>query len=145
MSSVNQVILIGNLGKDPEVLKSTEEGSFVRLSLATSKKMKIKTGEIQEDIQWHTVYLNGFIGSLAAAHLKKGAKIFISGELRTRDWQDKNGVNHRITAVYAKEIKFLSNKPKTSDAISDHVEEDGAYMNAMREIRQALSPASETK
>jgi single-strand DNA-binding protein len=145
MSSLNQVMLLGNLGKDPEVLKSTDIGSFVRLSLATSKKFKSKTGEVQEDIQWHTVYLNNNLGKLAATHLKKGAKIFVSGELRTRNWQDKNDVMHRVTAVYAKEIKFLSNKSQKGDPMSDQVEEDGAYITAMQEIRKALNPASETK
>ena len=145
MSSVNQVILIGNLGKDPEVLKSTDQGSFVRLSLATSKKLKTKSGEVKEDIQWHTVYLNNGLGRLAATHLKKGAKIFVSGELRTRDWQDKKGELHRVTAIYAREIKFLSSLSQKSVPMSDQVEEDGAYLDAMQEIRRALNPTSETK
>ena len=145
MSSVNQVILIGNLGKDPEVLKSTDQGDFVRLSLATSKKIKSKSGEVQEDIQWHTVYLNNGLGRLAATHLKKGAKVFVSGELRTRDWQDKKNEMHRVTAIYAREIKFLSNKLQKNDEMSDQVEGDGAYINAMQEIRKALSPNPETK
>src|SRR5579864_2407266 len=101
MSSLNQVMLLGNLGKDPEVLKSSDNGSFVRLSLATSKKFKSKTGEVQEDIQWHTVYLSNGLGKLAAAHLKKGAKLFVLGELRTNDWKDKKEQIHRVTAIYA--------------------------------------------
>jgi single-strand DNA-binding protein len=145
MSSVNQVNLLGNLGKDPEVLKSTDQGNFVRLSLATSKRFKSKTGEVQEDIQWHTVYLSNGLGKSAATHLKKGAKIFVSGELRTRDWQDKNGETHRITAVYAREIKFLSSPLQKNDPMSDLVEEDGAYLNAMQEIRKVLNSTSETK
>jgi single-strand DNA-binding protein len=115
------------------------------LSLATSKKFKSKIGEVQEDIQWHTVYLNNSLGKLAATHLKKGAKIFVSGELRTRNWQDKNDVMQRVTAVYAKEIKFLSSKSQKGDPMSDQVEEDGAYITAMQEIRKALNPTSETK
>jgi single-strand DNA-binding protein len=142
MSSVNLVMLIGNLGKDPEVLKSTESGSFVRLSLATSHKYKTKAGEVQEDIQWHTVYLNNNLGNLAATYLKKGAKIFVSGELRTRDWQDKQGQVHRVTAIYAREIKFLSTKSPSS-APGYPVEEDSAYIKAMQDIRQALGTSSE--
>jgi single-strand DNA-binding protein len=145
MSSVNQVILIGNLGKDPEVLQSTDQGSFVRLSLATSKKVKNKSGEIQEDIQWHTVYLNNGLGRLAATHLNKGAKIFVSGELRTRNWQDKKNETHRLTAIYAREIKFLSSKSQKNDVMSNQVEGDSAYINAMQEIRKVLNPTSETK
>jgi single-strand DNA-binding protein len=145
MATVNQVTLIGNLGKDPEVLKSTELASFVRLSLATSKKFKSKTGEVQDDIQWHTVYLNNGLGRLAATYLKKGAKIFVSGELRTRDWQDKKGELHRITAVYAREMKFLSSPSQKKDPMSDQVEEDSAYLNAMQEIRKVLNSTSEAK
>ncbi len=140
MSSLNQTMLIGNLGKNPEVLKSTEQGSFVRLSLATSKKFKTKTGEVQEDIQWHTVYLNNGLGKLAATYLKKGAKVFVSGELRTRDWQGKNGETHRITAVYAKELKFLSTQPrKDGSVLSDSIEENHSHINAMQEIGNILN------
>ncbi len=145
MSSVNQVVLIGNLGKDPVVLKNTEQGSFVRLSLATSKRFKTKAGEIQDDIQWHTVYLSNGIGRLAANHLKKGNKIFVFGELRTRDWQDKNGETHRVTAVYGRELKFLNNKPQLSNGMSEPVEDNHAYINAMQEIRKVLDTTSETK
>ncbi len=145
MSSVNQVILLGNLGKNPEVLKSTEQGDFVRLSLATSKKLKSKTGEVHEDVQWHTVYLNNGLGKLAATYLKKGAKVFVSGELRTRDWQDKKGQMRRVTAVYAREIKFLSSPPQKSDPMSDPVEVDGVYLNAMQEIGNELNVTTETK
>ena len=143
MSSVNLVMLIGNLGKDPDVLKSTETGSFVKLSLATSRKFKTTAGTVQDDIQWHTVYLNNNLGKLAATYLKKGAKIFVSGELRTRDWQDKQGQVHRITAIYAREVKFLSTKSSNHSMPADLVEEDSTYVNAMQDIRQALGTTSE--
>jgi single-strand DNA-binding protein len=139
MSSLNQTMLIGNLGKNPEVLKTTESGCFVRLSLATSKRFKTKSGEVQEDIQWHTVYLNNGLGKLAATYLKKGAKVFVSGELRTRDWQSKSGVTHRITAVYAKELKFLSTQSKQEDPMSSNaIEENHTHINAMQEIGNIL-------
>lgn len=105
MSSLNQVMLIGNLGKDPEILQMSEFGSFVRLTLATNRKFKTKMGEIKEDTQWHTVYLNNIIGKVSASILKKGAKIYVSGELRTRDWKSKSGQVHRLSAIYAREIK----------------------------------------
>ena len=77
MSSLNQVNLIGMLGRDPEVLKSTEKGDFVRLSLATTKRYRIMEGKIQEDTQWHVVYVSNGLGRIAATHLKKGARIFV--------------------------------------------------------------------
>jgi single-strand DNA-binding protein len=149
MSFFNQVILVGNLGKDPEVLQVSELGSFVRLSLATNKKFKTKEGEIREDTQWHTVYLNNSLGRVAAATLKKGAKLLVSGELRTRDWKDKEGQVHRLTAVYAKEMKFLSAKPQDEthqdeahDALDqpqeDNADEHQDYKKAKQEIDHAL-------
>jgi len=137
MSSLNQVMLIGNLGKDPDVLQVSELGSFVRLSIATHKKFKTRNGEEREDTQWHTVYLNNRIGRIAATSLKKGAKIFISGELRAHDWQDKEGQVHRMSAIYAREMKFLSYKSLENEVL-EFFEEDNAYEKAKQEIDQTL-------
>jgi len=143
MSSLNQIMLIGNLGKDPEILQTTELGSFVRIVLATNRKFKTKTGEVREDTQWHTVYLNYALGKVAATILKKGAKIFVSGELRTRDWQSKSGQVHRLSAVYAREMKFLCIKPREAEDVLESSEEESAYEKAKREIDQALSRRSD--
>ena len=145
MSSLNQVMLIGNLGKDPEVLQVSELGSFVKLSLATHKKFKTRNGEEREDTQWHTVYLNNRIGRIAAVSLKKGAKIFISGELRTHDWQDKAGNVYRTSAIYAREMKFLSHKSHENEVL-DFSDEDNVYEKAKQEIDKTLGrlPADAT-
>ena len=108
MSSLNQVTLVGNLGKNPEVLKETEKGKFVRLQLATSKKYRDAKNEIVEDTQWHTVYLNNGVGSFAATYLKKGNKVLVIGELRNKKWEDEEGTIHYSTSVYCKECKSLS-------------------------------------
>jgi single stranded DNA-binding protein len=142
MSSLNQIMLIGNLGKDPEVLQTTELGSFVRIVLATDRKFKTKTGEVREDTQWHTVYLNYALGKVAAPILKKGAKIYVSGELRTRDWQSRSGQVHRFTAVYAREIKFLCIKLREAD-VFESADEESLYEKAKREIDYILSRAAE--
>lgn len=141
MSSLNQVNLIGNLGRDPEVLKSSEKGDFVRLSLATTKRYRIKDGKVQEDTQWHTIYVSNGLGRIVATHLKKGARIFISGELRTHEWEDKSGKTHTSTAIYAKDIKFLNSKSsekKGADLPIEPIEESNAYDKAMEQIREAL-------
>lgn len=127
MSHLNQVMLIGNLGKDPEILKTTEQGEFVRLSLATTKRFKDKNGEKQTDTQWHVVYLNNRLGKIGSCYLKKGDRVFISGELRTREWFDDQGERHFNTSIYAKELQFLSVKLPDENS------------NAMKEIRNALS------
>jgi single-strand DNA-binding protein len=140
MSSLNQVNLIGNLGRDPEVLKSSEQGDFVKLSLATTKRYRIKNGKIHEDTQWHAVYLSNGLGRIAATHLKKGARIFISGELRTHRWQNKSGKIHTSTAIYAKDLKFLNAKSseKQESELPEPNEENSAYSKAMMQIREAL-------
>jgi len=120
MSSLNSVQLIGNLGKFPEVLKSTDKVKFVRLSLATTKKYRDAKQEIVEDTQWHTVYLNGSAATFASSYLKKGDKVLIVGELRTTQWKDKTGEIHYSTAVYAKECKSLTVNLKAKETeISD--------------------------
>lgn len=137
MSYFNQVILIGNLGKDPDVLKSTEQGDFVRISLATSRRFRDKNGELQTDTQWHVIYLSNRIGKIASSYLKKGDKIFLIGELRTREWFDDKGVRHFHTSVYAKELKFVNVKPQ-DDLQHELVQKQDAYSTAMQEIRTAL-------
>jgi len=135
-------MLIGNLGKDPEVLLTSESGSFVRLALATNRKFKTKAGDVKEDTQWHTVYLNNTIGRVAASILKKGAKIYVSGELRTRDWQSTSGQVHRLTAVYGREVKFLCIKPRDAETVLESID-DSAYEKAKHEIDQVLGRTSD--
>jgi single-strand DNA-binding protein len=139
MSHLNQSMLIGNLGKDPEVLKTTDQGNFVRLSIATTKKYKDKNGDKQVDTQWHVVYLSNRLGKVAASYLKKGDKVFISGELRTREWFDDEGLRHFSTSVYAREMKFLSAKSQNEKVSNpESIEDEKPYETAMQQIRETL-------
>lgn len=107
MSSSNQVQLIGNLGEDPELLKESDSGYFVRLSVATNKSYTDAKGETITKPQWHTVYLNNGLGKYAKTHYKKGHKVYVRGELENRCWKDKEGKKCYKTAVYAKECYAL--------------------------------------
>lgn len=113
MSFVNQVILIGNVGKEPEIRKVTDKGKFVHVSLATTEKYHNAQGKVCEDTQWHTVYFNNKLGNAIVEYVQKGDKIFVSGRLVSRDWQDDQGVKHTETAVYAKTLRFFSKKSGT--------------------------------
>lgn len=128
MSYLNLVMLIGNLGEDPEMLKSGNSGCFVRLSLATNKKYINAWKESVKDTQWHTVYLNNGVGQYAASYLKKGDKVLVSGELRTNEWKDKEGQTRYSTAVYARECRSLASKPQEREEVPkaeiDHVIHD---------------------
>lgn len=113
MSSVNKVILIGNLGADPEIRSFQNGGQVANLRIATSETWKDKTsGERRERTEWHTVAIfnEGLVG-LAERYLRKGSKVYIEGQLETRKWQDQSGNDRYSTEVvlrpYRGEMKFL--------------------------------------
>jgi single-strand DNA-binding protein len=108
MSSVNKVILIGNLGQDPEVRHFPNGDAVANLSIATSEKWKDKqTGEAKEHTEWHRVVLFKRQAEVAGEYLKKGAKVYIEGSLRTRKWTDKEGVDKYTTEIAATVLKML--------------------------------------
>jgi single-strand DNA-binding protein len=129
MSYLNSVTLIGNLGKNPEVLKETDNGKFVRLQLATTKKYLNAEKKEVEDTQWHTVYLSNGVGKFAATYLHKGDKVLIVGELRNNKWEDEKGVTHYSTSVFGRECKSLSPKSK-SKAETEAAVEDASTVSA---------------
>lgn len=108
---VNKVILIGNLGKDPDVRFSPSGGAICNLSLATSETWKDKsTGEQKEKTEWHRVVLFNKLGETAGEYLKKGSKVYIEGSLQTRQWENKEKVKQFTTEVVAKEMQMLDSK-----------------------------------
>jgi single-strand DNA-binding protein len=111
MKSVNKVILIGNLGKDPE-LKYTPSGTPVaKLALATNERFKDKEGQWQDRTEWHNVVLWQRLAEIAGEYLKKGSKVYIEGRLQTRSWDDKNTNQKRyMTEVVGQDIVLLSGR-----------------------------------
>lgn len=108
---VNKVILIGNLGKDPEVRYMPTGGGVANLSLATSESWKDKqTGEMQEKTEWHRVVFFGKLGEIAGEYLKKGSKIYVEGRIQTRKWQDKEGHDRYSTEIIGNEMQMLDGK-----------------------------------
>ena len=97
---VNKVILVGHLGQDPEVRYMPNGGAVVNLTLATSETWRDKqTGEMRENTEWHRVVMFGKLAEVAGEYLRKGAQVFIEGQLRTRNWQDDAGVTRYVTEV----------------------------------------------
>jgi single-strand DNA-binding protein len=131
MSYLNQVQLIGVLGKNPEILKEDKSGCFVRLSLATNKKYTNADGETVQDTQWHTVYLNNGTGKYAASYLKKGGKVLVLGELRKHQWKDKKDQVRTSIAVYAKECRTLTAKLQEKEEDVAVAEEDNSADDEM--------------
>ena len=113
--SVNKVILIGNLGKDPEVRSMQNGGKVANLSLATSESWKDKsTGEKKEKTEWHRVVIFGQLAEIAERFLKKGSKVYVCGSLQTRKWTDKDGAEKYSTEVvlqgFNSELTMLDGK-----------------------------------
>lgn len=109
---INKVILVGNLGRDPETRYTPEGAAVTNLALATSESWKDKqSGEMQERTEWHRVVMYGRLAEIAAEYLKKGAKVYIEGKLRTSKWQDKaTGVDKYSTDIVAAEMQMLDGK-----------------------------------
>lgn len=112
MASVNKVILVGNLGRDPEVRYSPEGGAICNISVATTESWKDKaTGEKKENVEWHRVVLFNRLGEIAGEFLKKGRSVYIEGRLKTRKWQDKDtGADRYATEVVADQMQMLGGK-----------------------------------
>ncbi len=107
MSSVNMVILIGNIGRDPE-LRHTQGGMAVcNLSVATNEKWKDKDGTTQERTEWSRVVVWGNTAEACAKYLKKGRSVYVKGRLQTREWEDKEGVKRYSTDIFAQDVQFL--------------------------------------
>lgn len=108
---VNKVILIGNLGKDPEVRYMPSGGAVANVTLATSETWKDKqSGENQERTEWHNVVFFNRLAEIAGEYLKKGSKVYVEGSLRTRKWQDKNGQDRYTTEIVAAEMQMLDGR-----------------------------------
>ena len=108
MASVNKVILLGNLGRDPEVRYTAGGNAVANLSLATTEKWKDKDGNKQEKTEWHRVTLWGRQAELAGEYLSKGSSVYIEGRLETRKYTDKDGVEKYTTEVVADRMQFVS-------------------------------------
>jgi single-strand DNA-binding protein len=121
MSGVNKVILLGRLGKDPEVRNFQNGGKVVNFSLATSERYKDRDGNQQEKTEWHNVAIfNEKLGEIAERFLRKGSQVFLEGQLQTRKWQDQSGNERYSTEVvlarFRGELTLIGGKGEAGDA-----------------------------
>lgn len=124
---VNKVIIVGNLGNDPETRYFPSGGAVTNITVATSESWKDKqTGEPKELTEWHRVVFNGRLAEIAGEYLKKGSKVYIEGSLRTRKWQDKNtGQDRYTTEIRAREMQMLDSRGGQGDP-----QQQGGYSQA---------------
>ncbi len=108
---INKVILIGNLGQDPETRSTPGGATVTNIRIATSESWRDKqSGEMKEQTEWHTVVLWNKLGEIAGEYLKKGSQVYIEGRLRTRKWQDKQGQDRYTTEIVASEMQMLGGR-----------------------------------
>ena len=116
MASVNKVIIVGNLGKDPEVRYMPSGSAICNITIATSRQWKDKTsGERQEETEWHRVALFDRLAEIAGEYLKKGRPVYIEGRLKTRKYTDKDGVEKYTTEIIAAEMQLLGGRDGGGD------------------------------
>jgi single-strand DNA-binding protein len=111
MASVNKVIVVGNLGRDPETRYMPDGAAITNVSVATSFQWTDKaSGEKKEETEWHRVVFRGRLAEVAGEYLKKGSQVYVEGRLRTRKWQDKDGQDRYSTEIIATEMKMLGSR-----------------------------------
>lgn len=134
MASVNKVILIGNLGKDPETRYAPSGDAICNITLATTDTWRDKaTGEKREATEWHRVVFFGKLAEIAGQYLRKGSAAYIEGSLRTRKWQDKDGQDRYTTEIRADEMKMLGSRQGMGGSDAPSRSEGGGRDSAPRD------------
>ena len=105
---INKVILIGNLGADPEIRYTQSGTPFASFRIATTERWKGQDGQMQEQTEWHSIVAWRRLAEICGEYLAKGSRVFIEGKLQTRKWQDQNGNDRYTTEIVAREMKMLS-------------------------------------
>lgn len=144
---VNKVILVGNLGADPETRYTASGAAITTISVATSESWRDKqTGENQERTEWHRVKFFGRLAEIAGEYLRKGRQVYIEGSLRTDKWQDQSGQDRYTTEIIANEMQMLGGRGDEAPARSAQGSEQGGFReNAPGPSRQgAAQPSSQS-
>lgn len=142
---INKVILIGNLGADPEVRYTPANTAVCNISVATTDQWRDKqTGEPQEKTEWHKVVMFNRLGEIAGEYLKKGSKVYIEGRLQTRKWQGQDGQDRYTTEIVANEMQMLDGRSGSGAAPMDDAGYGNRPQNApQQQSRQSPPPADD--
>jgi len=123
MRGVNKAILIGNLGKDPEMRYLPSGQAVVKFSLATNAKRKDKNGQVQDITDWHNIVTFGKTAEVCNQYLKKGSPIYVEGRIQTRSYDDRDGNKRWITEIIAQTIQMLGRKGEPEEEVPEEIEE----------------------
>ena len=111
MASVNKAIVVGNLGRDPEVRSFPDGGAVCNISIATTRRWRDKqSGDTQEETEWHRVAFHGRLAEIAGDYLRKGSPVYVEGRLKTRKWTDKEGRDNYTTEIVAEQMQLLGGR-----------------------------------
>lgn len=139
MASVNKVIIVGNLGRDPETRYMPSGDAMTNIAVATTDKWKDKaSGEQKEATEWHRIAFFGKLAEIAGQYLKKGSQVYIEGKLRTRKWTDKDGVEKYTTEIIADTMQMLGSRQGMGGGASM----DEGYGSSAAAPRQSSAPSS---
>ena len=128
MASVNKVIIVGNLGKDPEMRSFPNGDQIANVTIATTDRWKDKTsGEMKEATEWHRVNFNGRLAEIVGQYLKKGSQVYVEGSLRTRKWTDKDGVEKYTTEIRADQMQMLGSRQGMGGGGGSSDSDEGGY------------------
>jgi single-strand DNA-binding protein len=139
MASVNKVIIVGNLGRDPEMRSFPSGDRVANVTIATTDKWKDKqSGEMKEATEWHRVVFNGRLAEIAGEYLRKGSQVYVEGSLRTRKWTDKDGIEKYTTEIRADQMQMLGSRQGMGTPSSD--DGGGADYDSPRRAAPAARP-----
>ena len=116
MSGVNKAVLLGNLGKDPELRKLDDGRAVANFSIATSETYKNKAGEKVTNTEWHNVVLWSPLAEIAESYLKKGSQVYIEGKISNRSYEDKDGVKKYVSEVVGRDLRLLGRAPESNES-----------------------------
>ncbi len=139
MASVNKVIIVGNLGRDPEMRSFPSGDQIANVTIATTDKWKDKqSGEMKEATEWHRVVFNGRLAEIVGQYLRKGSQVYVEGSLRTRKWTDKDGAEKYTTEIRADQMQMLGSRQGMGGPSDD----GGGYEAPPRQAPAARAPAA---
>jgi single-strand DNA-binding protein len=144
MASVNKVIIVGNLGRDPETRSFPNGDQVANVTIATTDRYKDKTsGEMKEITEWHRVSFFGRLAEIAGQYLRKGSQVYVEGSLRTRKWTDKDGIEKYSTEIRADSMQMLGSRQGMGGGASGA--DDGGYDSAPARAPAARAPAAPSR
>ena len=142
MASVNKVIIVGNLGKDPEMRSFPSGDQVANVTIATTDKWKDKqSGEMKEATEWHRVVFNGRLAEIVGQYLRKGSQVYVEGSLRTRKWTDQSGVDKYTTEIRADQMQMLGSRQGMGGQ-GGAQDDSGGYEAPRQSAAPARAPAA---